>query len=550
MREILETSVTEATPLTTSSMPEAGGQPLPLAISKPAAGTVSLAETAQAAKLAFKFAYAGVKTAVLDVDLVLLFDDGSKILLPGLALRMLGADAPRLTFLDGEIDPQMIIARVDEVQLADQLPNLMVSASLQNPKEDDAANAASGVPIVQLPSLPSAGLTPVPRARLAESDGELNSGLLAPQIGRFARRSNQDETVLNGSGSGSSGGQSDGGAQQVSQEVKTAKNLDPIITSDGGGAAAAFVLNEGLQAVTRVAAQDPEGKAVYFAVGGGPDAAFFAMNSETGELSFAKPSDFESAQSGGNVYKLTVMAFDELGGRASQAVTITLNNVNEAPTDVGLTGGGIAENATNGTFIGDAMAFDPDVGGSVNYAFVPGQDAGGRFAISPMGRITVANESLLDFEAATSHTVTVRVTDQGGLSFDKVMTITVSNVNESPFDVTISNTIVAEDTPNGTVIGTLGAADPDAGSSFTYAFVAGQDAGGRFAINGLNQIVVADGSLLDSEAATSHTVTVRVTDQGGLSFDKVITLSVTNVNEAPTDVTITGTTVAENAANG
>ncbi|MCA3587871.1 MAG: hypothetical protein IOC90_07540, partial [Methylocystis sp.] len=56
-----------------------------------------------------------------------------------------------------------------------------------------------------------------------------------------------------------------------------------------------------------------------------------------------------------------------------------------------------------------------------------------------------------------------------------------------------------------------------------------QDAGGRFAINGLNQIVAADGSLLNFEAASSHTVTVRVTDQDGLSFDEIITLHLTNV---------------------
>jgi Ca2+-binding RTX toxin-like protein len=41
----------------------------------------------------------------------------------------------------------------------------------------------------------------------------------------------------------------------------------------------------------------------------------------------------------------------------------------------------------------------------------------------------VADESLLDFEAATSHDVTVRVTDQGGLTLDKVLTINLDNVS-------------------------------------------------------------------------------------------------------------------------
>ena len=51
-------------------------------------------------------------------------------------------------------------------------------------------------------------------------------------------------------------------------------------------------------------------------------------------------------------------------------------------------------------------------------------NAGGRFAINATtGAITVANGALLDYETATSHAITVRVTDQGGLTFDKAFTI-------------------------------------------------------------------------------------------------------------------------------
>src|SRR5256885_11369786 len=54
----------------------------------------------------------------------------------------------------------------------------------------------------------------------------------------------------------------------------------------------------------------------------------------------------------------------------------------------------------------------------------------------------------------------------------------------------------------------------------------------------------------DYESATSQTITVRVTDQGGLFLDKTFTIGVTNVNEAPTNATLSGSSVAENAANG
>ncbi len=46
--------------------------------------------------------------------------------------------------------------------------------------------------------------------------------------------------------------------------------------------------------------------------------------------------------------------------------------------------------------------------------------------------VTVLNSSLLDFETSTSHTITVRATDQGSLTFDKAFTISLTNVNEAP----------------------------------------------------------------------------------------------------------------------
>src|SRR5256885_2968222 len=154
-----------------------------------------------------------------------------------------------------------------------------------------------------------------------------------------------------------------------------------------------------------------------------------------------------------------------------------------------------------------------------------------------------------DYESATSQTITVRVTDQGGLTFDKSFTIGVTNVNEAPTNATLSGSSVAENAANGTVVGAVSGSDLDAGASLTYSLT--DNAGGRFAINATTgQITVANGSLLDYEAATSQAVTVRVTDQGGLFLDKGYTIGVTNVNEAPTGATLSGGSVAENAANG
>src|SRR5205085_1577410 len=133
----------------------------------------------------------------------------------------------------------------------------------------------------------------------------------------------------------------------------------------------------------------------------------------------------------------------------------------------------------------------------------------------------------------------------GGLSYDKIFTIGVTNVNEAPTDVALAGNTVAENSTAGTVVGSLTSTDPDAASTATYSLV--DNAGGRFAISGTN-LVVASG--LDYETNTSHPTRRSADHAGGLSYDKIFTIGVTNVNEAPTDIVLAGSTVAENSAAG
>ena len=203
---------------------------------------------------------------------------------------------------------------------------------------------------------------------------------------------------------------------------------------------------------------------------------------------------------------------------------------NVAPTDLSISSHSIAENATNGSVVGTVSATDLNAGETFSYALT--NDAGGRFTIdAATGQVTVADGSQLDYETATSHDITVRVTDSAGNTYDEVMSISVSNVNETPTDLTMSGFEVNEGTANGTVVGTAAATDPDAGETFSYSLT--DDAGGRFTIDATTgQITVADGSQLDYETATSHDITVRVTDSGGNTYDETYTIGVNDQNES------------------
>jgi hypothetical protein len=216
----------------------------------------------------------------------------------------------------------------------------------------------------------------------------------------------------------------------------------------------------------------------------------------------------------------------------------------DVPFDFVLTPPSIAENSAAGAIVGTFTVIDSDPGSAASLLLV--DDAGGRFALLG-NQLVVAGGSVLDFEQATSHVISVRGTDSSGAIVDKLFTINLTNVNEAVLDIALSNSSIAENSAPGTVVGLLAVTDTDIGDTHTRTLV--NNAGGRFAISG-NQLVVASGTLLDFESATSHVVTVRATDAGGLSIEQQFTIIVTNANDAPASIALSGSSVAENSAAG
>ena len=142
--------------------------------------------------------------------------------------------------------------------------------------------------------------------------------------------------------------------------------------------------------------------------------------------------------------------------------------------------------------------------------------------------------------------VRVTATDPHGSSVDDVFTLTTANSNDAPHDLSLDNAAIDENASNGTVVGTATGSDVDVGDSLAYSLV--DDAGGRFAIDAsTGAITVADGALLDHEAADSHDVTVRVTDVAGASYDETFSINVGDVNEGPVALDDSAAT-AENAS--
>ena len=133
--------------------------------------------------------------------------------------------------------------------------------------------------------------------------------------------------------------------------------------------------------------------------------------------------------------------------------------VNQAPVvnDQGFT---LAENSGDGTFVGTIQSSDSGVGQMLTYSITGGTGQAAFAVNGTTGQITVANSSLLDFEATPSLTLLVTVTDNGApaLSDSATITITLTDVNEAPVLETIGDRAVQV---GQTLSFTVTATDPD-----------------------------------------------------------------------------------------
>ena len=118
--------------------------------------------------------------------------------------------------------------------------------------------------------------------------------------------------------------------------------------------------------------------------------------------------------------------------------------------------------------------------------------------------------------------------------------------DDAPTDLSVTPSSVAENQPGGTVVGTLTAVDPDPGDTHTFTLVAGAGSAGNgsFTIVGATLRTAVS---LDFETTPTQSVRIRATDSGGLSVEKALTITVTDVDDPPVAVDDT-TTVVEDAA--
>jgi VCBS repeat-containing protein len=220
--------------------------------------------------------------------------------------------------------------------------------------------------------------------------------------------------------------------------------------------------------------------------------------------------------------------------------------VNHPPTDLALSHSKVVEHEPAGNPVGSLSTTDPDPGDGFGYRLVAGAGSAdnAKFAIDGSTVELAADVS------AGSYSIRVETNDGHGGTFEKALAIEVVGPNPAPTDIALSNADVDENLAAGAAVGNLSTTDPPGGDTHTYSLVAGPGStdNAKFQIDGST---LETSTSLDFEAQSSHSVRIRTNDgRFAGSFEKQFAVTINDVNDPPSDLTLSNATVAENQPVG
>ncbi|WP_020529691.1 cadherin domain-containing protein [Flexithrix dorotheae] len=280
----------------------------------------------------------------------------------------------------------------------------------------------------------------------------------------------------------------------------------------------------------------------YSIVGG--DAGFFSIDND--KLINTAVFNFEVK----STYSITVKTTDAAGSEFQKSIDISIVNANDPPTAMVLNPGSIAENESTGLSIGSISTTDEDSGDEFTYSLFSGdgQNDNNNFII--VGD-EIKTLTTFDFEARQLFYINVKVTDGGGASFTKLFTVQVTDANDTPTALDLSNNEIAENLTAGSEVGSLITTDPDVSNTHTYDLVAGTGStdNDKFLISG-DKLVTAE--TFDFESKQLYKIRIKTTDNGtpAKSYEQAFVVSITDENDTPENLQLSFNQVSENAQIG
>ncbi len=367
-----------------------------------------------------------------------------------------------LTINDNETAPDITINNVSQAEGTGGITNLVFTVSLSTPTQsgvdinystaDDTAHqpgdytSTSGT--LQIPASGSSGTITVPVVadNMLEPDETFLVNLTSTTVG----------TITDNQGVGTI----------ANDDAPPSISIDDLSETEGNSGTKNFTFNVSLsnpsyQTIT-----------VDYATADGTAAAASDYTAITGTVTL-NPGDTSKpitvSVNGDTTGEFDETFFINLSGPTnatiadSQGQGTILNDDNRAPTDLTLSGSSIAENSASGSAVGNLSTTDADVGDTHTYSLVTGTGSTDNASFTITGN-QLQTAAVFDYETKTSYSIRVRTTDSSAATFDKVFTVTVTNVNEAPTISDITDQSTTANTPTAVIAFTLSDVDTNVNS--------------------------------------------------------------------------------------
>ncbi len=239
-------------------------------------------------------------------------------------------------------------------------------------------------------------------------------------------------------------------------------------------------------------------------------------------------------------------------GLPANIVTDTPGNTNKASNILNTTFDGTAPTALSLT----KKTANPILTASAGFRAAFSEDVTGvdltDFEVILTGTATGTLNAIAQVDAKTYDITVIGISGQGSIGLNlkadgsildaannplsSTLTGEVYVTNLSPTDITINSSSIAENNEVAAVIGSFTTIDADQSTGHTYSLVTGTGStdNAQFVVEGTSLKVA---SIFDFETKTSYSIRIKTDDGRGGTFEKVFTITVTNVAEPELRIT-------------
>ena len=220
----------------------------------------------------------------------------------------------------------------------------------------------------------------------------------------------------------------------------------------------------------------------------------------------------------------------------------TTVNISADPTSISFTASNLDEQ-TLGVSLGK-ISVNGDASNSSIYTLVIGGKDASLLEISSLGYLRLKSDVKLDASYKSNLEFTLQATGTSAVSKTETYSVSVNETTSIANDITLSATTAVSgfaagvnENAAGATVGTLARSD---GSTKTYSVVTGTD---YFEISGTT-LKLKDSVSFNKEVTGTYLVTVQDSDGNKVHFD----VSVVNVNETPTTISLSSAYMTEGVA--